>query len=684
MLPREGLVVALVLLIALLPNVCFGGGILHVFPPKLEDKAFAVARPTLLVSKALVTVSEDGTRVTIDQTFLNDNEFPLKGLFLLPLKRNIRPVKVDVRVDGARSPFRIVSSEEFFPTLKDLTLSMSDPSLLGLAGMDVLLIRPIAIGAGGQKSFCIQYELPHRLQDEQMDLALSLAGERYSLGPVGEFEIRVRFTMSRMVRTVFSPTHHVTVFREAPHRCLVTTRTRDAIIRHDFRLITTFSGRALNLRLFAHRFPGNPGAFMAFIEPPYARSTGRETDQDIVMLLDTSGSMTGSGFELAKAVAVAGLERLRPGDRFNVITVGTQPARLADRFISASRESVLDAIRFVNSRSCEGGSDLYNGLINALEFFESRSRSNVVLLISDGRATVGITDAETIVDHVRKSNHGKARVFVTALGNTADVALLDRLATVTKGGSVHLSATDDFDSTMKPFFSRISPPTVSHLSLAFQGASIEDVVPSPIPDLFGTESIIVFGRISGNADQEFRATLQGKANERVFTASKTLSLSHAAAKYAYIPEIWAMRQMALLTGKSRPEGPLPEVAGKAANLAKEFGFINPVPLGSDSNAGHVETRITDLAKLLWRFKTSFVPADVTSSGFRSVNGKVFHRDVSGWMDTTYRPDLPTIDVRFLSNEYFSRLEASPQIGAYLALGPQVTVVLGGHAIRVEP
>ena len=385
MLLRKAFLPGTVLLITLLPIVCPGGGILHVFPPKLEDRAFAVARPALLVSKTTVTVSENGIHRQIDQTFLNDNEFPLKGLFLLPLEKHTRPVTPDVRVDGAACAFGIVSAEEFFPTLKQLTLSMRDPSLLGLTGMDILMVRPIGIGVGRQKSFCIGYKLPRSIRDEQLDLRLPLAGERYSLGPVGEFEIRVRFTMSRTVRTVFSPTHHIAVYREAPHRCLATARSRDTGIRHDFRLLTTFSGKDLNLRAFAHRPPGGTGAFMAFIEPPFVPASGEDPAQDIVVLLDTSGSMAGAGFERAKAVAVAALERLRPGDRFNVMTLGTQPDRLADRLMTASRDHVLDAVRFVNSRSCGGGTDLYNSLISALEFFVTRSRSNVVLLISDGK-----------------------------------------------------------------------------------------------------------------------------------------------------------------------------------------------------------------------------------------------------------------------------------------------------------
>ncbi len=674
----------LVLLITLLPIVCLGGGIFHVFPPRLEDRAFAVARPALLVSRTTVTVSENGIHWRIDQTFLNDNEFPLKGVFLLPLEKHTHPVKPDVRVDGTLGAFSIVSADEFFPTLKQLTLSMSDPSLLGLAGLDILVVRPVGIGVGRQKSFSIRYELPLSIRNEQLDLRLALAGERYSLWPVGEFEIRVRFTMSRTVRTVFSPTHHLAVYREAPHRCLATARSRDAGIRHDFRLLTTFSGKDLNLRAFAHRSPGGPGAFMAFIEPPLVPDSGEDPAQDIVVLLDTSGSMAGAGFERAKAVAVAALERLRPGDRFNVMTLGTRPDRFSDRLMSVSRDHVLDAVRFVNSTSCGGGTDLYNGLISALELFVSRSRSNVVLLISDGKATIGITDARTIIEHIGKSNHGKPRIFVAASGNSADVALLDRLATSTKGGSIHLSTADDFDSTMKRFFSTISPPKVSDLSLDLQGAAIEDVVPAPIPDLFGSESAIVLGRYAGKADEECRANLRGKVGNRFITISRLLPLPHTALENPYIAEIWAMRQLALLAGKRRLKGPLPELVQKAANLSEDFGFINPVPIGRVPKADRAGSGLTHRAKLLWRLNTSFVPADVASDAFRIINGKVFRRNDTEWIDTAYKHDIASTTVRFLSDEYFSLLKAEPHLGAYFALGPQLTVVTGRRAIRVEP
>ena len=46
------------MIITVVPAPSFAGGILHTFSPALKNEAFAVARPTVLSSKTLVTVSE--------------------------------------------------------------------------------------------------------------------------------------------------------------------------------------------------------------------------------------------------------------------------------------------------------------------------------------------------------------------------------------------------------------------------------------------------------------------------------------------------------------------------------------------------------------------------------------------------------------------------------------------------
>ncbi len=180
----------LALFLLVIPAKCLGGGIFHVFAPTLKDETFAVARLSVLLSRTLTTVSESYIENRIDQTFFNDNDYPLDGIFLLPIEQDRVSIKPDVRVDGSPSPFTLLTAQDFRTMLRNLTVSMKDPSLLGLAGAPVLVVQPIHIGVRQQKSFRVQYRRPLALENDALETLLRLDGERYSRGPVGALDIR--------------------------------------------------------------------------------------------------------------------------------------------------------------------------------------------------------------------------------------------------------------------------------------------------------------------------------------------------------------------------------------------------------------------------------------------------------------------------------------------------------------
>ena len=129
---------------------------------------------------------------------------------------------------------------------------------------------------------------------------------------------------------------------------------------------------------------------------------------------------------------------------------------MADGLVPANAENLLKAAQFVNASQGGGGTDMYNGLISALEQFTSRKRPGIVVFVGDGRATVGITNRETINEDVRRSNKTRARIFVLTMGD-ADVAMLDKVAVSNRGASFRLRGTDEFPSAMDRFFAGVSP-----------------------------------------------------------------------------------------------------------------------------------------------------------------------------------------------------------------------------------
>jgi len=660
-------------ILGLFPDGSTAGGILHVSSPTIEGRTIAVERPGILHSRTLVTVSESSIEYRTDQTFFNNNELPLEGLFLMPLEPGTVSLEMDVRVNGVSIPYSVVSAYDFFPVLIELTTATNDPSLLGLAGKDVLVVRPINIEARRQKSIRVQFKRSISIDQDQLDLVVPLDGERYSLGPVAGFEIRVRFKMSRPLRTVLSPSHHASIFREAPHRCLVVVRSEEKRIRDDFRLLVTFSGQEMDLRLFTHRPTNRKGAFMAFISPPLPDPTQKESYKDVVFIIDRSGSMGALDLELAEHAVILGLERMRPLDRFNILTMGTNTERMRNELIPVTEENIMEAVRFVNSAPKGGGTDLYNSLLIALEQFSSRKRPAVIVVAGDGRSTIGITSLGTIIEHVKRFNKVGARIFTIALGDFADTTAMEKIAESARGSSIHFSGKEDFNAVINRFYEGISPPQVSDILLDFLDIWPEEVIPEPISDVTGPDSVVVFGRYDNKSDVSSRVRLRGKIKGQVKSITKTFEFPLTDTARPYISAIWAMRKISKLLERQRIKGIEPETSDQIRALAEEFGF----------RVGSLAPSATqDTGRLYWSLKTSFVPADVESDRFRRVGGKIFRRESAGWVDTLYRASMIPKTVGFLSTDYFSILKEEPRIGPYLAIGPEVTLVLYEGPIKI--
>ena len=673
--------ITILIIITVVPAPSFGGGILHTFSPALKDEAFAVARPTVLSSKTLVTISESFIEYSIEQMFFNDNDLPLEAVYLYPLDGPSGSSKLEVRVDGASTKGKVIVADEFFPILKGWIEATRDPTLLELAGRDILMISSIHLKPRQQKSFHVQLKVPISIENDELNLFLSLAGERYSLAPVGILEIIVRSKMARQIRTVFSPTHHITTLREAAHRCIVTVRSTQSPVRSDFRLLLTYSRNDLDFKVFTHRSANQKGYFALFIEPPL---TGREMENqqsDIVFVLDRSGSIKPENLGVAKQAMIVGLENLRGGDRFNVIAISSHIEKLATRLIPVTSDNIMEAVRFVNAAESQGGTDLYNGVMSALEQFTSRKRTGIIILAGDGRATVGFTEPEIILQDIISNNRFKTRIYILALGEQADVAFLDKIAISSKGGLSHFSGKIDFSQIAQEFFANISPARISELTPMFSNLKIEDLLPARIPDLRQAGTIL-FGKYLDKGDVFSTVRLNGKIGGRVRTTTQDCFFPQEFASNFYIPRLWAMRRVAALWEKGTVKNREAKTSEQLTALVNEYGFMSALatPPGIVPVAPKVHQESS--GELLWRFKTSNVAMDVQSDSVKSVNGKIFRFEKSAWVDTLYLGSMAVQTVPFLSNEYFSLVKADPKLGEIFSLGPELIVVRDQTAIKV--
>jgi Ca-activated chloride channel family protein len=604
----------------------------------------------------------------------------VKGLYIFPLPRGARDT--EVRIQGHKRRTETLGSQEGFERLRRIVVQTKDSSLLEHIGGKLLIIDPVVLAAGKQKTISVEFRIPGILDSGHMDIPVTLAGERHALGPVGELLITVRFKTSQVVRNLLSPTHEFEVFRESPYRLIATVSEKGRRIKSDFSMVAMFTAANIGLKVLTNPQSRGAGAFLAFVSAPLDQGYEIEGRKEIVLIIDTSGSLTDRGLKTAKQAALLILGKLRGSDRFNVVEVGVRAKTLWPESKRANKKNLRAALELINGLKKSGGTDLYNGLIISAGCFASRAPTKASIVITDGKATVGPVTPKDIIKGLDKANRKKARHFALAMGPEPNMALLDKMVLSTGGACILHDKDGDLESTVDQLFLKISPPTLSHLSLEFEGLDTRFIVPEPIPDLYPSETALILGKYELKGGGPRRVKLKAKMEGEYRVVTESFPNGGRAFSRPHITRLWAMGRLAMLMEKLWFSGPDPLVGKKIMDLARAHG-LPALESAQTDGPGTVSPNVDErLGALIWKLKRSTTVTTVAAKGYKYVDGKVFKRREGRWMDIAYKNGPISRRLTFLSDEYFNFLRDNMDLAAFFALDSDVTVMKGNKAIGV--
>ncbi|MGE5182620.1 MAG: VIT domain-containing protein, partial [Acidobacteriota bacterium] len=103
------------------------------------------------------------------------------------------------------------------------------------------------------------------------------------------------------------------------------------------------------------------------IVPPARDAKPLAVPRDLIVLLDTSGSMGGGPLDKAKQVVAMMIDSLDEQDRLELIEFSNRPRRYQDEPVMATARGKQDAIKWVRSRHADGGTEMRAAVVEALQ-----------------------------------------------------------------------------------------------------------------------------------------------------------------------------------------------------------------------------------------------------------------------------------------------------------------------------
>lgn len=713
------IVVLLALLISqvLLPAVARADGVIIVDPPGCDPLC---PEPVLVADmlevkshRVSVDVADQIATTSIDQVFHNPNSWAAEGTYIFPIPPGATISGFTMTVDGEPIEAKLLDAVEARSIYDEIVRNLRDPALLEYIGDGAIQASVFPIPPGEDRRVEIEYSEIIPLQEGLSHYRYPLNTERFSAQPLETVSVTVSVDTRDPLRAIYSPSHDVAVDRPDDFRFTAGYEANNVTPDTDFELFWSVSAQTVDASVVSYYDEQTDQGYFLLLAAPGLPKATEVVAKDVILVLDTSGSMEGEKIEQAREALLYVLDHLNPDDRFSIVEFSTG-AREYDRDLLpiSARE---DAKAWVEQLVANGGTDINLALLNALDMVQE-GRPTMVLFLTDGLPTEGEVDTSRILSNVADAAPENVRLFAFGVGDDVDAILLDTLSSEHQGRTTYVRPGQVLNEEVSTFYAGITAPVLADVSVETSDVEISELYPSPLPDLFAGSQLVALGRYDEGGSGTI--TLQGEVNgeSEAFTYPVTFASDGGS---DFLPRLWATRKIGYLLNQIRLHGENEELVDAVVDLSLEWGIVTPYTsyliteddiLSSEARdraADEAVSRIqsapasgaaaVDQAQEVQALADASVAAPLPQATYISAEGEtvsaaevmrfagtrtfVLRDDI--WTDLSYDEGaMETIDVPFASDDYFALLDEHPELGAAFALGQNVIVVLDFTAYRV--
>ncbi|KAL1512999.1 hypothetical protein ABEB36_002487 [Hypothenemus hampei] len=279
----------------------------------------------------------------------------------------------------------------------------------------------------------------------------------------------------------------------------------------------------------------NGGHFVHFFAPKDLQPLKKQ----VIFILDTSGSMSGTRIVQLKEAMDSILAELKPEDVFSIVDFNSEvkvwdvpqekityregdnpdwytyneditkkskevTSQVMPSSFEASPENIAHAKKVVKELQANGGTDIMSALKIGLKMILNKDKSEghqpLIIFLTDGEPTVGEFNTAKIISTITELNSKKVPIFSLSFGDGADRDFLSKLSLKNQGFARHIYEAADSYIQLENFYKQISSPLLSNVTFRYTDKT-SNVTKQNFPILFAGGELYVTGVVDDSAFQ---------------------------------------------------------------------------------------------------------------------------------------------------------------------------------------
>ncbi|HVJ88891.1 MAG TPA: VIT domain-containing protein, partial [Labilithrix sp.] len=568
-------------------------------PGRTDEKDHAVRLQKHAVK---VRIAGNVARTEIDETFANDTDDELEGIYRFPLPPGAQIERLALEVDGklldgefidkakASAIWRgaIQNAAPKAPKPKEEIVWVPgpwhDPALLEWQRGGRFELRIFPIPKRGSRRVVIAYTetvqpvaglrryvypLPQgassKISMDQFSLDAQVLGHDTKV-PVGvrgyELERKTDASAERLSTTLssFVPSGDLAI------EYALDDKATDATVwayRDEAKAALSPANSAEKAKQVD---PIGADPFVAIALRPKLPRWSESKPRDQVIVVDAGRTMYGERFARAKRLAVQMAQEMDRRDRVTVIACDVTCKALPGGFVAPGAPSAHDIDAFLKGVTPEGASDLV-GAVRAASKLPGHdgARDLRISVLSVGMATAGYRSVGRVASEVADALHEPRSLVVTVpIGVEADVQFLSDVARGGGGVVVPYQPGQRLEATALEVLNATYGTTLRDVEVVLP-EGLHDVAPATLPPLRAGSETIVAARMSSESVKG-DIILRGKVGGEPFEAKYPIEASATTdAGNAFVPRLFAAARIA-----DRERQPGDAARGELVALSRRF------------------------------------------------------------------------------------------------------------------